>query len=78
MQPTDDYLVKVTDSLNYYEWDAPYYFDSDGFPMTEESLSEEVEPIEEEEGSDLTSLKEYLERTEQDQEKKKDLLGNKG
>jgi hypothetical protein len=71
IQPTDDYLVKVTDSLNYYEWDAPYYFDSDGFPMTEESLSEEVEPIEEEEGSDLTSLKEYLERTEQDQENKK-------
>jgi hypothetical protein len=71
MQPTDDYLVKVTDSLNYYEWDTPYYFDSDGLPITEESLSEEVEPIEEEEGSDLTSLKEYLERTEQDQENKK-------
>ena len=71
IQPTDDYLIKITDSLNYYEWDAPYYFDSDGLPITEESLSEEVEPIEEEEGSDLTSLKEYLERTEQDQENKK-------
>jgi hypothetical protein len=71
MQPTDDYLVKVTDSLNYYEWDAPYYFDSDGLPMTEESLSEEVEPIEEEEGSDLTYLNEYLERSELDQQKKK-------
>jgi hypothetical protein len=71
MQPTDDYLVKVTDSLNYYEWDTPYYFDSDGLPITEESLSEEVEPIEEEEGSDLTYLNEYLERSELDQQKKK-------
>ena len=70
IQPTDDYLVKVTDSLNYYEWDAPYYFDTDGLPIVEETLSEEVEPIEEEEGSDLNSLDEYLERTGQEKNNK--------
>ena len=64
IQPTDDYLLKVTDSLNYYEWDTPYYFDTDGLPIVEETLSEEVEPMEEEEGSDLNSFNEYIERTE--------------
>ena len=59
IQPTDDYLLKVTDSLNYYEWDTPYYFDTDGLPIVEETLSEEVEPMEEEEGSDLNSFNEY-------------------
>ena len=70
IQPTDDYLVKVTDSLNYYEWDAPDYFDTDGLPILEEALSEKVEPIEEEEGADLTSLDEYLERTGQEKNNK--------
>ena len=70
IQPTDDYLVKVTDSLNYYEWDAPYYFDTDGLPIVEETLSEEVEPIEEEEVANLTSLDEYLERTGQEKNNK--------
>ena len=71
IQPTDDYLVKVTDSLNYYEWDAPYYFDTDGLPIVEETLSEEVEPIEEEEGSDLNSFNEYIERSGYGKENKK-------
>ena len=71
IQPTDDYLLKVTDSLNYYEWDTPYYFDTDGLPILEDTLSKEVEPMEEEEGSDLNSFNEYTERTEQDQENKK-------
>ena len=70
IQPTDDYLVKVTDSLNYYEWDAPDYFDTDGLPIIEEALSEKVEPIEEEDGADLTSLDEYLERTGQEKNNK--------
>lgn len=71
IQPTDDYLVKVTDSLNYYEWDTPYYFDTDGLPIVEETLSEEVEPIEEEEGSDLNSFNEYIERSGYGKENKK-------
>lgn len=71
IQPTDDYLVKVTDSLNYYEWDAPYYFDTDGLPIVEETLSEEVEPIEEKEGSDLNSFNEYIERSGYGKENKK-------
>ncbi|MBL6667371.1 MAG: hypothetical protein ISP69_01740 [Crocinitomicaceae bacterium] len=70
IQPTDDYLVKVTDSLNYYEWDTPDYFDTDGLPILEEALSEKVEPIEEEDGADLTSLDEYLERTGQEKNNK--------
>ena len=71
IQPTDDYLVKVTDSLNYYEWDTPYYFDTDGLPIVEEALSEKVEPIEEEEGSDLNSFNEYIERSGYGKENKK-------
>ena len=71
IQPTDDYLVKVTDSLNYYEWDTPYYFDTDGLPIVEETLSEEGEPIEEEEGSDLNSFNEYIERSGYGKENKK-------
>ena len=71
IQPTDDYLVKVTDSLNYYEWDAPDYFDTDGLPILEEALSEKVEPIEEEEGSDLNSFNEYIERSGYGKENKK-------
>ena len=73
MQPTDDYLVKVTDSLNYYEWEeTTYYPDEFGGEFEfDEAISAEVEPIEEEEGSDLPTLVEYLERTEQDQENKK-------
>lgn len=73
IQPTDDYLVKVTDSLNYYEWQESTYFPDDvseGVEV-EEAISVEVEPIEEEEGNDLNSLNDYLERTEQDQENKK-------
>jgi len=73
IQPTDDYLVKVTDSLNYYEWQESTYFPDDVWEgvEVEEAISLEVEPIEEEEGTDLNSLNDYLERTEQDQENKK-------
>ena len=73
IQPTDDYLVKVTDSLNYYEWQESTYFPDDVWEgvEVEEAISVEVEPIEEEEGTDLNSLNDYLERTEQDQENKK-------
>ena len=73
IQPTDDYLVKVTDSLNYYEWQESTYFPDDVWEgvEVEEAISVELEPIEEEEGTDLNSLNYYLERTEQDQENKK-------
>ena len=73
IQPTDDYLVKVTDSLNYYEWQESTYFPDDVWEgvEVEEAISVELEPIEEEEGTDLNSLNDYLERTEQDQENKK-------
>lgn len=73
IQPTDDYLIKVTDSLNYYEWQESTYFPDDVWEgvEVEEAIIEEVEPMEEEEGTDLTYLNEYLERTELDQENKK-------
>ena len=73
IQPTDDYLIKVTDSLNYYEREETTYYPNEfsGEFEFEEAIIAEVEPIEEEEGTDLNSLNDYLERTEQDQENKK-------
>ena len=72
IQPTDDYLVKVTDSLNYYEWQESTYFPDDVWEgvEVEEAISGEVEPIEED-LTDLNSISEYIEPTEQDQENKK-------
>lgn len=63
IQPTDDYLVKVTDSLNYYEWDEEWED-----VELEEAISEEVAPIEEEERSNLNDLNDYIENTEHDQD----------
>lgn len=72
IQPTDDYLVKVTDSLNYYEWQESTYFPDDVWEgvEVEEAISVEVEPIEED-VSNRNSVSEYTELTEQDQENKK-------
>jgi len=72
IQPTVDYLVKVTDSLNYYEWQETTSFPDDVWEgvEVEEAISVEVEPIEED-VSDLNSINEYIETTEQDKENKK-------
>jgi len=65
IQPTDDYLIKITDSLNYYEWDETTYYPDQfsGEFELEEAIIEEVEPIEEEEDSALNDVYEYIERT---------------
>ena len=62
IQPTDDYLIKVTDSLNYFEWEETTYYSDDEWEAVE---------VEEEEGSDLNALNEYLELAEQEPENKK-------
>ena len=62
IQPTDDYLIKVTDSLNYFEWEETTYYSDDEWETVE---------VEEEEGSDLNALNEYLELAEQEPENKK-------
>ena len=62
IQPTDDYLIKVTDSLNYFEWEETTYYSDDEWEAVE---------VEEEEGSDLNALNEYLELAEQEPENTK-------
>ena len=62
IQPTDDYLIKVTDSLNYFEWEETTYYSDDEWEAVE---------VEKEEGSDLDALNEYLELAEQEPENKK-------
>ena len=76
IQPTDDYLIKVTDSLNYFEWEETTYYSDDQWEAVEveEAINLEVEPIEEEERSELNSLNEYIEHTEQEHKNKKTYL----
>ena len=73
IQPTDDYLIKVTDSLNYFEWEETTYYSDDQWEAVEveEAINLELEPIEEEEGFELNSLNEYIEHTEQEHKNKK-------
>jgi len=73
LRPTDDYLLRVTDSLNYFEWDewsTDYSEEWEGLEV-EEAIGNEVAPIEEKEDAELNSLTEYIESTQQNQKNKK-------